>query len=95
MSRRIKIDRRCSVDRNTTIEITRVVECPNLPPEFVASLERVRDYLWRASWRLPDEDYRYDGNREGMAIDLGWLGEELDGVLKELRLIPDDSPLCW
>lgn len=89
MSRRIKPDRRNVVDRGTIIEITRVVEYPEVPEKLVACLIRTRNFLWRASRQLMEEDYRHDFNRDGMAFDLCWQGEELDWMLEELRLIAD------
>lgn len=91
MSRRIKPDRRTIADRSTPIEIIQFVDYSGVPEELVARALRVRDFLWRAGWRLNDEMYRYDDNREGMSLDLCFLGEELDGVLREFRLIPSDT----
>lgn len=89
MSRRIKPDRRNVLDRGTIIEITRVVEYPEVPEKLVACLIQTRNFLWRASRQLIEEDYRHDCNRDGMAFDLCWLGEELDDMLEMLRLIAD------
>ncbi len=94
MSRRIKPDRRTVADRGTVIEITNVVDYSGIPEELTNTIKQVRDDLWRAGWRLTDEMYRDEWNRDGMAYDLCDLAANLDWVLKELRLIPDD-PKSW
>ncbi len=91
MSRRIKPDRRTVADRGTIIEITNVVESPDIPEVLTNTIKQVRDDLWRAGRNLTDEMYRDDWNRDGMAYDLGYLAADLDWVLKELRLVADDS----
>ncbi len=90
MSRRIKPDRRTVADRGTVIEITNVVESPDIPEVLTNTIKQIRDDLWRAGRQLTDEMYRYEGNRDGMAYDLCDLAANLDWVLKELRLVADD-----
>lgn len=91
MSRRIKPNRRPIVSPHAPIEIVRVTEYPETPPELVKALLRARDRFWRMSSRLRDECYRDDWNREGMALDCCFIGEDIHYLLQELRLIPDDS----
>lgn len=45
MSRRVKIDRRCAVDRHTVIETIRFVDYPGIPEEFVSRLIGIKKFL--------------------------------------------------
>lgn len=91
MSRRIKVDRRTVTDRCSTVEIVRVVEYPNVPTELVEKMQHIRDYLSRLSWRINAEEYRDDFSRYCVALDLSAEADNLDWLLKELRLIADDE----
>lgn len=91
MSRRVKPDRRAAVNTNTPIEIIRVSQYPETPPELVKALIRARDRFWRMSVRLPLEMYRDDGNRDGMALDCSSIGDSIHYLLMELGFIADDS----
>lgn len=92
MSRRIKPDRRNVVDRGTVFEIIRIVEQHGVPEELVEMMTQVRDFLLRSSWRINDEDFRHDYDREYMSHDLCYFGENIDWTLKKYRLITDDDP---
>lgn len=49
--------------------------------EAVRMLYQVRRWLIWASCRLTDEAYECEGNRSGMAFDLGFMAEDIDFAL--------------
>jgi len=54
-------------------------------------MQHLRDYLNRLSWHINDGDYRDDFSRYCVSIDLSAEADNLDWMLKELRLITDDE----
>lgn len=52
-----------------------------VPAEVIDRLYEVRRQLIWLSFRLPDEIYSDDQNREGMAQDLGYLAEEIEWIM--------------
>lgn len=93
MSRRIKPDRRNVVDRGTVLEIIHWVDYPGIPQDFVERLKRVQKSLIYHVRRFEDECYRDDQMREELAWIL-FMGEldDLNWLMKEYHMIPDDDP---
>lgn len=92
MSRRIKIDRRCAVGRNTVIDIIRFVDYPGIPEEFVNRLIGIKKFLEWVGNCIEKKHYRFDSNREGMAYSCYSEADNIEWLLKEYHLIADDDP---